>query len=84
MKGNSEVLLDEASRDELAACIRLLAVSVVQHRARCDFVTIENSMAQLNSGNQFAIPVNHPGHIHHSDDRAIASLFDDNIVKLMF
>ncbi len=47
MKENSDELLEHASHDELLACIRLLATSVVQHRAKCEFVTFENSMAQL-------------------------------------
>ena len=46
---NSEELLDQASRDELLACIRLLAISVVQHRAKCELVPIENAMSQLRS-----------------------------------
>lgn len=47
MKENSRELIDEASPDELLACIRLLAISVVQHRAKCGFVTLRNSSEQL-------------------------------------
>lgn len=49
MKKNSDRLLDGATRDELFACIRLLALSVVQHRAKCEFVSFESSMEQLRS-----------------------------------
>jgi len=49
MKKNSDELLVEATRDQLFACIRLLAVSVVEHRAKCGFVTVEHSMEQLRS-----------------------------------
>ena len=49
MQENSEDLLDGASHDELSACIQLLALSVVQHRAKCGFVTVRTSMEQLRS-----------------------------------
>lgn len=47
MKENSHELIDEATPDELLACIRLLAISVVQHRAKCGFVTLRNSSEQF-------------------------------------
>ena len=48
--GNSDALLADVSRDELTTSVRLLAMSVVQHRAKCGFVTLENSTSQLRSG----------------------------------
>ncbi len=54
MKEHSDELLGEATRDELFACIRLLAISVVQHRAKCGFVTFEDSAMQLRSGTREA------------------------------
>ena len=54
MKEHSDELLAEATRDELFACIRLLAISVVQHRAKCGFVTFEDSATQLRTGTQGA------------------------------
>ncbi len=50
MKKNSDELLVEATRDQLFACVRLLAVNVVQHRAKCGLISIEHSMAELRSG----------------------------------
>ncbi len=47
MKENSHQLLSEATPDELLSCIQLLAISVVQHRAKCGFVTLRNSTEQL-------------------------------------
>lgn len=38
MTGRAKTLLSDATQQELAACIRLLAVSVVQHRENSDFV----------------------------------------------
>jgi len=49
MTENSRGLLDEATPQELLACIQLLAISVVQHRAKCGFVTLRNSTDQLRS-----------------------------------
>jgi len=47
MKENSRELIDEATPNELLSCIHLLAISVVQHRAKCGFVTLGNSTEQL-------------------------------------
>ncbi len=47
MKEHSHELIEEATPDELLSCIQLLAISVVQHRAKCGFVTIRNSTEQL-------------------------------------
>ncbi|MEZ5501696.1 MAG: PilZ domain-containing protein [Halioglobus sp.] len=49
MKINSYELLERASPDELLSCIQLLAISIVQHRAQCGFVTLRNSTEQLRS-----------------------------------
>jgi c-di-GMP-binding flagellar brake protein YcgR len=48
MKENARELLKEATPDELLACIQLLAISVVQHRASCGFVALRKSTEQLN------------------------------------
>lgn len=40
-------LLQEATPEELLSCIQLLAISVVQHRAKCGFVTLDTSTEQL-------------------------------------
>ncbi|MEH6581449.1 MAG: PilZ domain-containing protein [Halioglobus sp.] len=47
-QGNS--LLGEATQEELTACIRLLALSVVQHRATHSFVPFRDSVDQLRPG----------------------------------
>ena len=47
MKEDSHKLLEEATTDEILSCIQLLAISVVQHRAKCGFVTLRNSTEQL-------------------------------------
>jgi c-di-GMP-binding flagellar brake protein YcgR len=49
MELNTRGLLDEATPEELLSCIQLLAISVVQHRAKCGFVTLHNSTEQLRS-----------------------------------
>ena len=43
MTGRAKTLLSDATREEQAACIRLLALSVVQHRAKCTFVPFRES-----------------------------------------
>ncbi|WP_445947229.1 PilZ domain-containing protein [Shewanella sp.] len=43
MTGRGKTLLSDATREEQAACIRLFALSVVQHRAKRDFVAIRDS-----------------------------------------
>jgi c-di-GMP-binding flagellar brake protein YcgR len=52
MKDKSYELLAEASPDELLSCIQLLAISVVQHRAKCGFVTLSQSTDELRSTDQ--------------------------------
>jgi c-di-GMP-binding flagellar brake protein YcgR len=47
MKEISHGLLSEATPDELVSCIQLLAISLVQHRAKCGFVTLSESTEQL-------------------------------------
>jgi c-di-GMP-binding flagellar brake protein YcgR len=49
MEPNTRGLLDEATPEELLSCIQLLAISVVQHRAKCGFVTLRNSTEQFQS-----------------------------------
>ena len=49
MEKKSYELLAEASPDELLSCIQLLAISVVQHRAKCGFVTLSQSTNELRS-----------------------------------
>ncbi len=49
MNQNSHQLIDEATPEELHACIQLLAMSVVQHRTKCGFVTLRTSTEQLNA-----------------------------------
>jgi c-di-GMP-binding flagellar brake protein YcgR len=49
MELDTRGLLDEATPEELLSCIQLLAVSVVQHRAKCGFVTLKNSTEQFRS-----------------------------------
>jgi len=43
MTGRTKVLLSDTTQKEQAACIRLLALSLVQHRAKCDFVPLRES-----------------------------------------
>jgi len=43
MAERAKTILSDATQEELAACIRLLALSVAQHRAKCDFVPIRES-----------------------------------------
>ncbi len=49
MANDSQRLIDAATRDELADCVQLLALSIVHHRAKCGFVDFEQTMAQLRS-----------------------------------
>jgi c-di-GMP-binding flagellar brake protein YcgR len=49
MNEHSHQLMTEATPEELRACIQLLAISVVQHRAKCGFVTLRTSTEQLRS-----------------------------------
>lgn len=48
MKKRANSLLGGASQEELTACIRLLALSVVQHRATGSFVPFRDSAEHLN------------------------------------
>ena len=47
MKEHAHELIEEATPQELLSCIQLLAISVVQHRAKCGFVTLRKSTEQL-------------------------------------
>lgn len=47
MKKRADSLLGEASQEELTACIRLLALSVVQHREAGSFVSLRDSAENL-------------------------------------
>jgi hypothetical protein len=47
MNKHTNSLFDGASQEELTACIRLLALSVVQHRAADSFVPFKDSAAYL-------------------------------------
>lgn len=49
MNQNTRGLLEAATPEEILSCIQLLAISVVQHRAKCGFVTLRNSTEQLRS-----------------------------------
>ncbi len=42
--------LEDASREELQSALQLLAVSIVQHRAKCGFVAFQESASELQSG----------------------------------
>jgi len=54
MKKRADSLLGEASQEELTACIRLLALSVVQHRAKCGFVSFRDSANHMRPGGNSA------------------------------
>jgi c-di-GMP-binding flagellar brake protein YcgR len=43
MTGRAKLLLSDTTQKEQAACIRLLALSLVQHRAKCGFVPFRES-----------------------------------------
>ena len=60
MKDKLAKLVDGSNPEELTACIHMLALSVAQHRAKCGFVTLRNTMEQL-AGNE--------------DDSALTGLF---------
>jgi c-di-GMP-binding flagellar brake protein YcgR len=47
---NAHESLEGATRDELVSCIQLLALSVVEHRAKCSFVPVRESTDTLRSG----------------------------------
>ena len=47
MKNHANSILDGASQEELTACIRLLALNVVQHRATDSFVPFRDSAEYL-------------------------------------
>lgn len=49
MRKNIEEFVGGATRDELLNCLRLLALSVVQHREKQGFVTFRNAAEQLRS-----------------------------------
>jgi c-di-GMP-binding flagellar brake protein YcgR len=55
MTKSTHELLGEATPEELLACIQLLAVSVVQHRAKCGFVTLSKTTEQLRSTEDQAV-----------------------------
>ena len=50
MKNHANSLLDEATQEELTACIRLLALNVVQQRATHSFVPFRDSVDHLRPG----------------------------------
>ena len=47
IKDSPEQILDQATREELSACVQLLAQSVVLHRAKFGFVTLHKAPDQL-------------------------------------
>ena len=49
MKNHADLLLGEATQEELTACVRLLAMSVVQHRANDSFVPFREAANSLRS-----------------------------------
>ena len=54
MKKSTRAFLEEVTSDELLSCIQLLAISVVQHRAKCGFVALQQSSEELPSGTEEA------------------------------
>ena len=50
MKPRQDSLLGQASEDELTACIRLLALNVVQHRSAGSFTSFRDSAEMLRPG----------------------------------
>lgn len=58
MSGRAKTLLSDASKEELESCIRLLALSVTQHRHKSAFITLRESASYLkpaNSGKEKAL-----------------------------
>ena len=51
MTGRAKTILSDATREEQAACIRLLALSVMQHREKCAFVPLKESAEYFKPGN---------------------------------
>lgn len=51
MTGRAKTILSDATPDELAACIRLLALSVMQHREKSGFVPLKESVEYFKPGN---------------------------------
>jgi len=47
MDVNSSKLIEQATPEELAACIQLLALSIVQHRAQSGFVSLQSTAQAL-------------------------------------
>lgn len=43
MAGGTKTLFSDATQEEQAACIRLLALSLVQHRSNCTFIPLRDS-----------------------------------------
>jgi c-di-GMP-binding flagellar brake protein YcgR len=54
MKNHADALLNEATQEELTACIQLLALSVVQHRETHSFVPFRDSADHLRPGDNNA------------------------------
>lgn len=52
MAGRAKTLLSDATKEEQAACIRLLALSLVQHREKNDFVPFRESAEFFKPGNK--------------------------------
>lgn len=51
MSGRAKTLLSDASSEELASCIRLLALSVAHHRQKSEFIPLHDSADFLNPKN---------------------------------
>ena len=52
MIGRAKTILSDATLEEQAACIRLLALSMVQHREKCEFVSLKDSAEYFKQGNK--------------------------------
>lgn len=68
MAGRAKTILSDATPDELVACIRLLALSVMQHREKSGFVPIKESVEYFKPGNN-------------SKDKAMLFMQSRNIVE---